>query len=193
MVGHWRASACVRLAMRRGLWLGLLVAVLTLAPGAPARAQDVAPAVTILIPLSERLRAQGHAPDAAEAAYLDADERVTEAFLQPLLVVLAFADQPQRRDDWRPTATEYLRYLARQEPTTTPVIPPATLLPLHEQAVTYRRHLRAAAVAWLAAIEANEPEWLPAGSEEYAAAERARLGWYRALWERYVGGPPPGG
>jgi len=185
---RWRAGgrALLAIALLAGLFGGG-------APPWPAAAQgEAVPPVTAPVPLSERLRAQGHAVDPAEAAYLDADEQVTEGFVQPLTVVLAFADAPQRLADWHATATELLRQLLRRDPLQTPVIPPPALQAVHAQAVAYRQHLRAAAEAWLAGLEAGAPDWLQWGAAEYGAAEAARAEWYRALWERYVGEPPPG-
>jgi hypothetical protein len=170
----------------------LLVPRLTAAQTETAEspAQPAVPSPTAPLPLSERLRAQGHVVETAEAAYLDADERITEGFVRRLAVVLAFADAPQRVDDWRATATVLLRQMVDLDPLEAPVIPPASLQAVHRQAVAYRQHLRAAATAWLAGIEAGAPDWLQWGAEEYGAAEAARADWYRALWDRYVGQPP---
>ena len=182
-----------RLRVRRMVLALLLAACAFLGGGPPpgVRAQDDVPPATLPTSLSQRLRAQGHAVEPTEAAYLDADERLTESFVQPLVVVLAFANQPSRHDDWRLSVRQQLQQLVRLDPLRTPVIPPVALQGAHTQAVLHRHHLRAAAEAWLVALEADDPEWLQRGGAEYAAAESARIGWHRALWERYVGQPLP--
>ena len=181
-----------------GRWLVVLILVplLTGLPPGPlpahgAAAQEEVPPAGPPVPLSQRLRAQGHPVDTAEAAYLDADEQAREEFLRLQVVVDLLASLRPDTDDWKITLLQHLGQLAALDPTRTPVAPPPTLLAVHDQSLAYRRHLGAAALQWLAGVHANDPTWLQRGAEEHANAERARLAWYKALWEHYTGQPAP--
>jgi hypothetical protein len=149
------------------------------------------PAAGPPLSLSGRLLAQGHAVSPAEATYLDADEQVTEQYVRLLVVVQELSRALPTAEGWRPTILAYLEALAQLDPAQAPVPPPAELRDVHAQAVAYRAHLGRAAAAWLAAIQADDPAWLLRGNDAYAAAERARLTWYQALWEHYTGESAP--
>ncbi|HLH23955.1 MAG TPA: hypothetical protein VK066_15635 [Chloroflexota bacterium] len=177
-----------------GLLLGAVL-VIGLAWGAlgapPAVGQDDVPAAGPPLSLSGRLRAQGHdvAPD--EAVYLDADEEVTEQYVRLLVVVQDLSQMLPTTEGWRPALIANLQAMAQLEPTLAPVPPPEGLRDVHAQSVAYREHLGKAADAWLAAVQADDPTWLLRGTDEYAAAEQARLAWYQALYEYYTGEPAP--
>jgi hypothetical protein len=169
-----------------------LLAVLVGGWPAPTEAQDEVPAAGPPLAISQRLRAQGHTVDAAEAAYLDADEQVTDEYVRLLGYVQMVISTPASASDWRDDMVSFLEPMALLAPDRTPVPPPDSLAAVHTAAVGYRTHLGAAALQWLRAVEANDPQWVQAGLEEYGAAERARLAWQKALYERYVGEPAPG-
>lgn len=162
------------------------------AGGAEAAPADEVPPAGPAVPMSARLHAQGYDVAAPEAAYLDADEQVTEAYLRPLTMVQVLMATPPSRPCWAEVMTLYLEMLERLDPAWAPVPPPADLQGVHAAAVAYRAHLGAAARAWLGGVRADDPAWLTRGQADYAAAERARRAWYAALWEHYAGEPPPG-
>ncbi|HZR99966.1 MAG TPA: hypothetical protein VFE37_14735 [Chloroflexota bacterium] len=160
--------------------------------GAPlAASQDEVPAAGPPLSLSGRLLAQGHAVTPAEAVYLDADEQVTEQYVRLLVVVQELSRMLPTTEGWRPALMANLQAMADLDPAEAPVPPPEGLEAVHAASVGYRAHLGAAASEWLAAVRADDPTWLLRGNDEYAAAERARLAWYQALWEHYTGEPAP--
>ncbi len=160
-------------------------------PVPSARPEEVLPAGPPRS-LSARLRAQGHPVAPAEAAYLDADEQVTEQYVRLLVVVQELAALPPTTPEWRRAMVLYLEAMANLDPAAAPVPPPDGLLAVHTHAVAYREGLGTAARQWLAAIRAEDPAWLLQGADAYGAAEQARLAWQKALWEYYVGEPAPG-
>ena len=180
------------LGSRLALVLMLLAAVAGGALPAPTAAQEEVPAAGPPLAISQRLRAQGHTVTADEAAYLDADEQVTDEYVRLLGYVQLVMSSPANAADWRDDMVAFLEPMALLVPDRTPVPPPDTLAAVHAAAVGYHTHLGAAALQWLRAVEANDPQWVQAGLEEYGAAERARLAWQKALYERYVGEPAPG-
>ena len=99
---------------------------------------------------------------------------------------------PSSQPGWRGAMISYLEALAALDPAEAPVPPPATMAAVHAQAVAYRAQLGRAAQQWLAAVQTEDPAWVTRGADAYAAAEQARLAWYKALWERYTGEPAPG-
>jgi hypothetical protein len=173
--------------------LSLLVGVGWGALGAlPAAAQeDEVPAAGPPLSLSGRLLAQGHPVTPAEAVYLDADEQVTEQYVRLLVVVQELSRMLPTTDGWRPAMLTNLQAMAALDPALAPVPPPEELDAVHAQAVAYRAHLGTAAAQWRDAIQADDPIWLLRGNDEFAAAERARLAWYQALYEHYTGEPAP--
>jgi len=174
---------------------------------AAAQEETVPPAGPPLS-VSARLLAQGHPVQPAEAVYLDADEQVTERYIGLLVVVDFLASMfpnaaawksataadlmPPDADDWKSAMVACLQALAALNPGETPVPPPAGLMAVHGDSVAYREHLAAAAREWLAGVEADDPAWRERGLGEYGEAERARLAWYKELWEHYTGQPAPG-
>jgi hypothetical protein len=173
--------------------LALLLVALALQLVGPAAAQEGASTATAPQPLSERLRAQGHAVDAVHAAYLDADERAREEFVELLVVVDVLASaRPGDAEGWRFFLLDTLQLLVGLDPTHTPVEPPPGFAEVHAHSLAYRQHLHTAGRQWLAAVRDRDPAWYQRGAIEYAAAERVRLAWHKALWERYTGEPAPG-
>jgi hypothetical protein len=174
----------VVVALLAALGAGLLAAM-------PAAGQDEVPPAGPPLSLSGRLLAQGHAVTPAEALYLDADEQVTEQYVRLLVVVQELSRMLPTTEGWRPALLANLRAMAALDPAQAPVPPPEGLSDVHAASVAYREHLGVAAAEWLAAVQAEDPTWLLRGNDEYAAAERARLVWYQALWEHYTGEPAP--
>ena len=178
----------MRLVLIAGLLVGLGWAVLG---AAPAASQDEMPPAGPPLSLSGRLRAQGHAVTPDEAVYLDTDEQVTEQYVRLLVVVQELSGMRTSDPDWRPAMVAYLRAMADLDPAQAPVAPPEGLRAVHAQAVAYREQLGEAARQWLFAVQGADPAWLAHGNAAYGAAESARLGWQRALWEYYTGEPAP--
>jgi hypothetical protein len=137
------------------------------------------------------LLAQGHPVQPVEAVYLDADEKVTEDFVGLLVVVDLLGSLSPTVEDWKSAMVGYLQDLAALNPRATPVPPPPGLVAVHDDSVAYREHLGAAAREWLAGVQADDPAWRERGFDEYGAAERARLAWYKDLWVYYTGQPAP--
>jgi hypothetical protein len=171
----------------------LFGALVLLAAGAlPSAGQEEVPAAGPPLSLSQRLTAQGHTVEPAEAAYLDADEQVTEEFVRLLAYVQMMMGIPPNTEGWRETMVNFLEPMVLLDPERTPVPPPDSLGTVHASSVAYRVHLSAASLEWLHGVEANDPAWMERGLREYGAAEQARLAWHKALYERYTGEPAPG-
>jgi hypothetical protein len=201
---HASSPAPAGTSRRRPRWIGnwtptrmlpvVVLAVLLLAaiapPAASAQDEPVPPAGPPRT-VSERLREQGQIVPDAEAAYLDADEQVQEQFLQALIAVELLSNVAPTLQDWRAVMAQALRHLASLDPDPGPV-PPTALQAVHAEAVRHRERLRAAAEAWLAGVEADDPAWRQRGAADLGAAEQARLLWHRALLERYAGRAIPG-
>jgi hypothetical protein len=162
------------------------------ATAAPAHGQEDLPQAGPPLSLSQRLQAQGHSVASAEAAYLDADEQVTDEFVRLLAYVQMVMSVPATTDGWQDSMVRLLEPMVVLDPERAPVPPPDSLAAVHAASVGYRSHLSAAALQWLGGVEANDPAWLQRGLEEYGAAERARLAWHKALYEYYTGEPAPG-
>ncbi len=179
--------------MRRATRAILLVLML-LGLAAPARAQqseeeEAVPPATAPVPLSTALRNAGYTLTAEEAAYLDADEEVTEQFLTPLLTVELHA--PYVQDEYsRQIVLAELRRLAALDPTATPVAPTPTLAELHRLALARRTSLQEAARQWLEGLEANDPAWVARGAEAYGRARQAEADWYALLRQRLSASGP---
>ncbi|HEY7067216.1 MAG TPA: hypothetical protein VII06_37485 [Chloroflexota bacterium] len=171
----------------------LIVALLVALGGgaAPAAGQDEVPAAGPPQSLSARLISQGHDVTPDEAVYLDADEQVTEQYVRLLVVVEELARMNPTAPNWRTAIVTYLQAMTDLDPAEAPVPPPDSLAEIHARSVAYRAELGTAAQAWLDGVEVDDPTWLLRGNDAYAAAERARLQWYQALYEYYTGEPAP--
>ncbi len=180
-------------ALGASVTVALLGALLLLGVGPfPAASQEEVPAAGPPLSLSQRLTAQGHTVAPDEAAYLDADEQVTEDFVRLLAYVQMMMTVPPSTEGWRESLGNFLEAMVVLDPERTPVPPPESLAEVHADAVAYRAHLSSAALEWLHGVEASDPAWMQRGMDEYGAAEQARLAWYKALYERYTGEPAPG-
>ena len=184
-IGGWTPTRALPVV---GLGVLLLAAIAT--PAASAQDEPVPPAGPPRT-VSERLRDQGQIVPDAEAAYLDADEQVQEQFLQALIFVELLSNVAPTVQDWRAAMLQALQYFASLDPDPGPA-PPIALQAVHAEAVRHRERLRAAAEAWLAGVEADDPAWRQRGAAELGAAEQARLLWHRALLERYAARAVPG-
>ena len=116
-------------------------------PWAPARAQQTSsdPAQGIM-PMSQFLQQAGFSLDAAEAAYLDADQDVQIQYVGPLFTVFNLAGPEGGLPDsaTREQIVAALQKVIALDPTAAPQAPP-TLARLRELAVEQRTALRRAA------------------------------------------------
>jgi hypothetical protein len=138
-----------------------------------------------------QLRAAGFTISGDEAAYLDADEQLTDQFVAPMLTVELHA--PYVNDEFsRQVVLVQLRQVAALDPNGANLQAPPTLAELQRIAVARRTALRQAAQQWLAALQANDPNWVMAGADAYGAARQGEVDWYAALRQR-LSGQAPGG
>jgi hypothetical protein len=163
----------------------------TLAAGAwatPAlQSGDAGPPI---VPLSQIIREAGHALSDAEAAYLDADQLVQAQYAAPLFRVIGLAGPGTTgvpEGQVRLTIESELQSLAGLDPSAAPVAPPS-LSRFRELAVEHRTALRRAAAAWLAGLQAADPDWRDRGAGDFAAAQQSLATWQQELLGRY---PPP--
>ena len=75
-----------------------LTGALLLGATAPALGQEDVPQAGPPLSVSQRLQAQGHSVAPAEAAYLDADEQVTDEFVRLLAYVQMVMNVPSTTD-----------------------------------------------------------------------------------------------
>jgi hypothetical protein len=173
----------------RAILLALMLLGLAAPTGAQQSEEEAVPPATGPVPLSAALRNAGYTLTAEEAAYLDADEGVTEQFLTPLLTIELHA--PYVQDEYsRQIVLAELRRLAALDPTATPVAPPPTLAELHRLALARRTSLQEAARQWLEGLEANDPAWVARGAEAYGRARQAEADWYALLRQRLSASSP---
>ncbi|HLH26504.1 MAG TPA: hypothetical protein VK066_28620 [Chloroflexota bacterium] len=177
--------------MRRAVTM-LLLAVALLAVAPPLAAQEegdeAVPPATPPQPLSAQIRAAGYNVTDQEAAYLDADAQFTDQFVAPMLTVELHA--PYINDDFsRQVVLAELQQVANLDPNGNTVQPPPTLVDLDRIQVARRTAIRQAAQQWLAALQANDPNWVMAGSDAYGAARQSESDWYAALRQRLAGAP----
>jgi hypothetical protein len=152
------------------LFLGAATLLLITAVGAAAQETVQPPAASSF---SQALRAQGHSLSDAEAAFLDADERLQATYIQALINIdlLSRVDAERRNDDWRQALTSELQRILGQDPSASPS-PPSSLEQFRELAIAYRRDVHAAATKWMEAVGANDPEWLQRGPGRRAGGRR---------------------
>jgi hypothetical protein len=167
------AMAVAGWATRRWSTLGAVLAaaltgalLLGGASAAPAHGQEDVPQAGAPLSVSQRLQAQGHRVAQAEAAYLDADEQVTDEFVRLLAYVQMVMAVPTTADGWQDSMVRLLEPMVVLDPERAPVPPPESLATVHAASVGYRSHLSAAALQWLGGVEASDPAWLQRGLEE---------------------------
>jgi hypothetical protein len=180
--------------MRRALTIFTLAIVL-LAAAPPLAAQqgsdEAVPPATAPQPLSAQIRAAGYNVTDEEAAYLDADAQFTDQFVAPMLTVELHA--PYASDEFsRQVILNQLQQVANLDPNGNSVQPPASLAELQRIQAARRAAIRQAAQQWLAALQANDPNWVMAGAEAYGAARQGEADWYAALRQRLAGSPASG-
>lgn len=140
--------------------------------------------------ISQVIRQAGYALPDAEAAYLDADQAVQVQYMLPFAQVLRLAGPP---DSGLPAAEHLaeivalLQQVQALDPNAAPSAPPA-LERLRTLMVQHRAALQRVATAWLAALQAGDPEWRTRGADDFLAAQQALLEWQQELAARY---PPP--
>ena len=174
--------------MRRSLTI-LMAAIALLAAAPPLAAQqeeEAVPPATAPQPLSAQIRAAGFNLTDEEAAYLDADAQFTDQFVAPMMTVELHA--PYAADDFsRQVIISQLQQVARLDPTAATARPPASLAELDRLQVARRTAIRQAAQQWLNALQANDANWVMAGSDAYGAARQGEADWYAALRQRLSG------
>jgi hypothetical protein len=175
--------------MRR-LILAMLVVFggAALGGAASAHAQNADPAQA---PTSfgQFLRASGLTVSDAELAYLDADERLEQAYLLALtnLQLLAATPAEQQTDPWRQSLTSELNRVVAMDPAGVPPAPPS-LQRFRDLGVEHRRHLQQAARLWLEGVQAGDAQWNVRGADEDRAAGESYTAWIQELAARF---PPP--
>jgi hypothetical protein len=175
--------------LRQALAIILLAfAVLAAAPRVAAQQEgdEAVPPATAPQPLSVQIRAAGFTVTDQEAAYLDADAQFTDQFVAPMLTVELHA--PFVSDDFsHQVVLSQLQQVANLDPNGNTVQPPPSLAELERIQAARRASIRQAAQQWLAALQANDPNWVMAGSDAYGAARQGEADWYAALRQRLAG------
>jgi hypothetical protein len=174
--------------------LSLAIGLLAAAPPLAAQqdADEAVPPATAPQPFSVQLRSAGFNITDAEAAYLDADAQFTDQFVAPMMTVELHA--PYATDDFsRQVILAELQKVAALDPNGNTTQPPLTMAELQRIAVARRASIRQAAQQWLAALQANDPNWVQAGAESYGAARQGEADWYTALRQRLSAGGAPAG
>jgi hypothetical protein len=174
--------------LRRGYLLALSLLILTAFPASAQQGGDeTVPPVTAPIPISQMLRNAGYNLSADEGTFLDADERLTDQFVTPVLTVELQA--PFANDEFsRQVILAELRKVVALDPGAAAPAP-ASLSEVARISVLRRTAIRQAAQGWLAGLEANDPSWVVRGSDAYGTARQAEVDWYAALRQR-LGGTP---
>jgi len=179
-----------RIFMRRLiLAIALIFTGLAVGPGAMrafAQTADVPAAPTSF---GQFLRASGLNVTDAEITYLDADERLEQAYLLALtnLQLLAATPSEQQNDQWRQSLTAELNRIIGMDPSGVPPAP-ASLQRFRDLGVEHRQHVQRAAQQWLAGVQANDSQWNARGGDEERAAGDAYAAWMQELAVRF---PPP--
>jgi hypothetical protein len=159
-------------------------------PWASVRAQQATPDPSQgVMPMSQFLQQAGFSLEAAEAAYLDADQNVQFQYVGPLFEVFGLAGPEAGLPD---SATQErivaaLQKVTALDPNAAPQAPPS-LARLRELAVEQRAALRRAAASWLSALQAGDEDWRQRGAEDFVAAQQSLGAWNQEMFTRY---PPP--
>ena len=174
--------------LRRAYLLALSLLMLTSVPASALQGGDEAvPPVTAPIPISQMLRNAGYTISADEGTFLDADERLTDQFVTPVLTVELQA--PFANDEFsRQVIMSELRKIVALDPGAAGTAP-ASLSEVARLSVVRRSAIRQAAQGWLTGLESNDPSWVVRGSDAYTTARQAEADWYSALRQRLGGSP----
>jgi hypothetical protein len=175
--------------MRRLILVALLVfcgSALGSVERAVAQSADTAAAPTSF---GQFLRASGLTLSDSELAYLDADERLEQAYLLALtnLQLLVATPSEQQTDEWRQSLTSELNRIIAMDPAGVPPAP-SSLERFRDLGVEHRRHVQQAARQWLAGVQAADPQWNVRGADEERAAGESYTAWMQELAVRF---PPP--
>ncbi|HLH26468.1 MAG TPA: hypothetical protein VK066_28440 [Chloroflexota bacterium] len=176
-----------------GLAAALLAAVFVTQPTAWASGQNQGAdnaTVTTMSP-SQLIRQAGYTLTDAEAAYLDADQPIGQQWSTALMQVVALGGPNAGLPDstMQPALEAVLQRLIALDPEAAPEAPPS-LQPLRSLAVQQREATQRAAKAWLAALQAGDPNWWQAGAADLTLANQALQSWQQEMAARY---PPPQG
>jgi hypothetical protein len=139
--------------------------------------------------MSQVIRDAGYALSDAEAAYLDNDQNVQVQYAAPLFRVLTLAGPASGLPDAaaRVTIEDALQQITRLDPTSAPQ-PPASMQRLGELTLEHRAAIRRAAAAWLAGLQAGDPNWRESGMSDFNAAQQSLGSWQQEIVTRF---PPP--
>ncbi len=135
--------------------------------------------------ISQVIRNAGYSLTPEEAAYLDADERLTERFVNAVItadLAVDMVNDPQVRQ----VLMDQLRAVTQLDPAALDVPPPPSLQALHQVGQLRREALQRTARAWLEGLEANDPVWINRGMDAYAQARQAEADWYTMLRQRLL-------
>jgi len=169
--------------------LAIFLAV-ALLPAAPVGAQMPPPGDPSqgMVPISQIIRQAGYTLSDAEAAYLDAEQRVQGQYLTPLFQVVTLAGtEGIPSDATRANILTELQKVTSLDPNAAPEAP-ASLQRLRELAIEQRGAIRAVAQQWLNALQAGDPDWRTRGASDFMAAQQSLSDWQQELASRY---PPP--
>jgi hypothetical protein len=176
--------------MRR-LILAILLTItgLMMGPEAMRALAQTAEAPAAPTSFGQFLRASGLSVTDAEIAYLDADERLEQAYLLALtnLQLLAATPAEQQNDQWRQSLTAELNRIIAMDPSGVPPAP-SSLQRFRDLGVEHRQHVQRAAQQWLSGVQANDAQWNARGGDEERAAGDAYTAWMQELAARF---PPP--
>lgn len=134
--------------------------------------------------ISQIIRSAGYSLTPEEAAYLDADEQLTERFVNAIItadLAVSMVNEPAVRQ----LLIDQLRAVTRLDPALG-MQPPPSLQMLHQVGQLRREALQRTARAWLEGLEANDPFWINRGMEPYAQARQAEADWYTMLRQRLI-------
>ena len=173
--------------MRR-LILVVLLSFFTVAGVQPALAQN-ADSTAAPTSFGQFLRASGLNVSDAEIVYLDADERLEQAFLLALtnLQLLAATPAEQQTDQWRQSLASELNRIVSMDPAGVPQ-PPASLQRFRDLGVEHRQHVQQAARQGLSGVQAGDAQWNVWGADAERMAGETYTAWMQELAARF---PPP--
>jgi hypothetical protein len=172
--------------------LALIAALAGAAPSAAAQgSEDSVPPVTNPVTVSAMIRNAGYSVSAEEAAYLDADEQLTDQFVRAMLTAELHAATINDDYSRQLVLAELRRVVALDPAAGTPPAPP-TLAELNRVSLARRTAIRQTARQWIEGLNANDPNWGARGSDAYGAARVAESDWYNLLRQIFTARPPAG-
>ena len=174
--------------MRR-LILVALFSLSSVAGGSERAVAQSADATAAPTSFGQFLRASGLTVSDAEIAYLDADERLEQAYLLALtnLQILTATPAEQQSDQWRQSLTSELNRIIAMDPAGVPQ-PPPSLQRFRDLGVEHRRQVQQAARDWLGGVQAGDAQWNVRGADAERMAGESYTAWMQELATRF---PPP--